>query len=287
MKAKKQAKFQDLALDLIDEPSNALRVAMDDEKLVELERDIAANGLYYPLIVKTIGERYEVVDGHRRLIACRNIRLASVRCIVHGKGSPPPEATKLKANLLREDNTDAELAVWLGELAQKHGYTLSQLSDVVGRSESWVNDRTDLLRGDVEVLQALGDRKINFSVAKVLNRCKNEKWRKLALYHAIMDQLPAARLNDWLIRNATEMDNPRMNVEPVAIVPVDGVQTEPGIRCDFCGGWKDPQNMVNVWLHRWEWTIVQQALAIQHQAAEPAAVEPADPAAAGVDGAKG
>lgn len=271
----------DIKTALIDEPASALRVEMDDAKLVELERDIAQNGLYYPLIVRAKKSRYEVVDGHRRLLACRNLNLPTVRCIVHDASSPPPEAVKLKSNLLREDNTDAEIAVWLGELAQKEGYTLSQLSDVVGRSESWVNDRTDLLRGDGEVLQALADRKINFSVAKVLNRCKSEQWRHLGLYHAIVDQLPAARLNDWLCRNAPEVENPRGVVEPVPVSPVDGVQTEPGIRCEFCGGWKDPQNMVNLWLHRWEWTIVQQVLAVRHQEENERAAAAAEPAAAG------
>jgi ParB/RepB/Spo0J family partition protein len=280
---KPQAAIVDIKISLIDEPENALRVEMDDAKLVELERDIRENGLYYPLIVRAKKSRYEVVDGHRRLIACRNIGLVTVRCMVHDASSPPPEAVKLKSNLLREDNTDAEIAVWLGELAQKQGYTLSQLSDIVGRSESWVNDRTDLLRGDGEVLQALGDRKINFSQAKVLNRCKNETWRHLGLYHAIADNVPAARLNDWLCRNAPEIENPRGVVVPVPVSAVDGPQTQPGIVCEFCGGWKDPANMVNLWLHRWEWTIVQQILQVRNQEEIERAAAAGEPAAAGTE----
>lgn len=272
---RKPEPYQDLDLALIDEPANALRVAMDDDKLMELERDIGANGLYYPLIVRVTGKRYEVIDGHRRLLACRNLRMTTIRCIVHDATSPPAEAVKLKSNLLREDNTDAEIAVWLGELAQKQGYTLEQLAHLIGRSESWVNDRTDLLRGDPRVLAALGERKINFAQARVLNRCKVDEWRAVGLHHAIVDCLPATRLHEWIVRNTPQMENPPVALPAAAPANGESPQTQPGIMCEFCGGWKDPQNMISVWLHRWEWNIVRQVLAIRAQEEEAAKATPA------------
>lgn len=259
-----------IPIDSLDEPVNPLRAEMDDQKLADLETDIRANGLYYPLIVKQHGERFEVVDGHRRLLACRAAHVLDVPCIVQSDDSPPAEAVKLKTNLLREDNTDAELAVWLGELAETHGYTLEKLAQMVGRSESWVNARTDLLRGCPKVLQALGDRQINFSQAQVLNRCKDDRWRDLGLHYAISDHVPASRLNEWLIRNAGVVI-----AAPQLMPTAEGAQPEatdqgPGIVCEFCGGHKDPQNMVNLWLHRWEWTIVQQILSMRQQELEAA-----------------
>ena len=258
-----KSQLTNIPLKLINEPQNMLRVEMDDDKLLDLERDIQQNGLYYPLIVRAVGDAYEVVDGHRRLLACRNIGKTPVPCIIHDESSPPAEAVKLKSNLLREDNTDAEIAVWLGEMATAHGYSLEQLSKLVGRSESWVNDRTDLLRGDVAVLEALGARKINFSQAKALNRCRNDQWRKLGLYHAIADQVPAARLHDWLSRNAPQLEGEATQPIACAPSPLGATVVGPGIVCEFCGGWKDPHNMVSVWLHRWEWTMVQQILSMR------------------------
>jgi ParB/RepB/Spo0J family partition protein len=256
---------QRISPSLIDDPQHALRVEMDDAKLAELERDIRENGLYYPLIVEPVGDRFEVVDGHRRLVACRNIGLDLVPCIVRAADSPPPEAVKLKCNLLREDNTDAEIAIWLGELSEKHGTSLEDLCKLVGRSESWVNARVDLLRGDQSVLIALGERKINFSQATVLNRCKDDRWRTMGLHFAISDHVPAAKLQEWLVRNVPTVEG-SSNTATVETPPaVDGAPVGPGIVCEFCGGWKDPQNMVNVWLHRWEWAMVQQMLSMRQQ----------------------
>lgn len=254
------AETRDISLSLIDEPETVLRAEINDESLDELADDIRANGLYYPIIVHAKGERYEVRDGHRRLLACRRLGVLSVRCIVHDDTSPPPEAVKLKTNLLREDNTDAEIAVWLGELAQKHDYSLEQLCKMVGRSESWVNDRVDLLRGDRDVLLALGERRINFSQAKALNRCKDKGWRDLGLHYAIADNIPAAKLHEWLVRNCPSVTPSAAAAPAPAPVNGDALQSGPGIVCEWCGGYKDPQNMVQVWLHRWEWQMVKQML---------------------------
>jgi ParB family chromosome partitioning protein len=259
------ADTRDISLQLLDEPALSLRAEIDDASLDELANDIRDNGLYYPLIVRQVGERYEVVDGHRRLLACRRLGLIAVRCIVHDEHSPPPEAVKLKTNLLREDNTDAEIAVWLGELAQQHDYSLEMLCKMVGRSEGWVNDRVDLLRGDPAVLNALGARRINLSQAKVLNRCKDKGWRDLGLYYAVVDNIPAAKLHEWLVRNVPGVQTAQA-AQPIA-APGNGAGEIPahGIVCEWCGGFKDPQNMVQVWLHRWEWDMVKQMLAAAHQ----------------------
>lgn len=259
------AGVQEISLHLIDEPEYALRAEIDDAKLDDLAADIKENGLYYPLIVHAKGDRFEVRDGHRRLLACRRVGLIKVPCIVHDQNSPPPEAVKLKTNLLREDNTDAEIAVWMGELAEKHNYSLEQLCQMVGRSEGWVNDRVDLLRGDPDVLTALGERRINFSQAKVLNRCPDKGWRDLGLHYAIVDHLPATKIHEWLVRNVPGVQTHQP--QPAVLEPQNGngAVSGPGIVCDWCGGFKDPQNMVSIWLHRWEWDLVQQMLKAAHE----------------------
>lgn len=254
------AEVREIALELIDEPQFALRAEISDEGLDELAKDIHDNGLYYPLIVHAKGERFEVRDGHRRLLACRRNGLARVRCIVHSEADPPAEAVKLKTNLLREDNTDAEIAAWLGELATEHNYSLEQLCEMVGRGEEWVNQRIDLLRGDPEVFAALGQRQVNFSQARVLNGCKDASWRKLGLHYAIADHLPARRLKEYFDRNCSQPQAPvQAQAQPANGEPAP-VDYGPGIVCACCGGYKDPQNMVTIWVHQWELALFLKAV---------------------------
>jgi ParB/RepB/Spo0J family partition protein len=255
------ADFREVPLSLIDPPDISLGFDERYEDVSELADDIKKNGLIYPMIVEANGDRFKIRDGKRRWHACRQAGLLNPRCIVHGEGDPPAEEVKLKGNLLRQENTDAEIAVWLGELASTHKKSLPELAAMVGRSEEWVNQRTDLLRGDPAVLMALARREINFSQARVLNRCKLDDWRAMGLHYAIVDHLPARRLEEYFIRNCSA---PQVEAQPLpdagngAAVVID---SGPGIVCHFCGGHKDPFNMVQIWVHRWELDTIAAVLA--------------------------
>jgi ParB/RepB/Spo0J family partition protein len=257
--------LKEIPLSLIDPPDVVLGFDERYEDVTELAADIKRNGLYYPLIVEANGDRYKLRDGKRRWHACKAIPLYNVRCIVHGEGDAPAPAVTLNANLQRKDNNDAEIAVYLGELATTHKYSLEQLCEVTGRSPEWVNSRTDLLRGDPEVLLALGEGKINFSQARVLNRCKADDWRKMGLHFAIADGLPARRLDEYFQRNCSV---PMPATQPTA-EPSNGATEQPavapGIVCAFCGGFKDPVNMENIWIHRWHWNVITKLLAQSEQ----------------------
>jgi hypothetical protein len=132
---------------------------------------------------------------------------------------------------------------------------------MVGRSESWVNDRVDLMRGDSQVFQALGERKINFAQARVLNRCKSDGLRAEGLRFAIFDNIPSRKLQEWIQRNDGGIpEGAPLPPQPAALAQ-NGTELPPAIVCFFCGGHKDPSNMENIWVHRWELDVVRSVLA--------------------------
>jgi hypothetical protein len=94
----------------------------------------------------------------------------------------------------------------------------------------------------------------------VLNSCKDKGWRDMGLHYAVADNIPATKLKEWLIRNTFV---PPAVVADTPIVAPHGDaagNVTAGIVCDWCGGFKDPFNMVQLWLHRWEWDLVRQIL---------------------------
>lgn len=259
------AQVSDIAVALIDDPAIALRLEIDDYQLDELCGSIRDIGLQMPLIVKATGDRWEVVDGHRRLLAVRRLGFQFVPCRIHEAALAPDEAVKLACNLQREDNTDAEIAAWLGELATTHGYNIEQLCQLVKRSESWVNDHVALLRGYDFVFDALASRKINYSQAKAINRCRAEDWARMGLHYAVCDNLPAARLTEYFVRNCPDVSPPtQASVNTAPPEPVAGQDIQL-IECAICGGNRDPQNLITVMMHRWHW---EQVLKIAKMQAE-------------------
>lgn len=255
------ADTRDIPLSIIDDPEVPARGAMDDAMLEELYMDIRDNGLYYPLIVKPVGDRYEVVDGHRRLLCIRRLQWPRVECKIGTMGTLSAEAIKLKTNLLREGMTDAEIAVFIGEQVER-GATMDDLRSMApGKSEEWINQRTDLLRGDKAVFLALAEKKINFSQARELNRCKADDWRAQGLHFAIADNIPARKLREYFDRNCNVPQAPLIvQAQPEGAQPV---QPTPVYRleCAWCGGWKDTQNLIQIWIHSWHWDLVKQVLA--------------------------
>lgn len=256
--------FRELELALVDDPEIATRVDIDEDDLHTLAVDIQKNGCLVPPIVKAKSDRWEVVDGHRRTLAMRRIGKVKTTFCILGDGEIPPEEVKLKTNLLRVNNNDAELAVYIGELVTKHGYTMPQLMAATGMSGNWINERYALLQGDAAVLEALNAGQIKMAHAKVINACPDEGWRKLALHYAITDQVPATKLHQWLAPKYLHPPTPAADLPPATAVVTPEAPAPRGVTCDWCGGNKDPQNMVFVTLHRWEWEMVQKLLASAH-----------------------
>ena len=50
---------------------------MDNDELAELVRSIEEHGLLNPILVRRVGEKYQVISGHRRLAAYRRLQLAA------------------------------------------------------------------------------------------------------------------------------------------------------------------------------------------------------------------
>ena len=58
------------------------RTVFDPEKIEELAQSIRANGIIQPLIVRKLGDKYELIAGERRLRAARQASLNSVPVVV-------------------------------------------------------------------------------------------------------------------------------------------------------------------------------------------------------------
>ena len=55
---------------------------VDDSNLNELAKSIEESGLIHPIIVKAIGDNYEIIAGVRRLEAIKSLNKESIEAIV-------------------------------------------------------------------------------------------------------------------------------------------------------------------------------------------------------------
>lgn len=249
----------------IDPPEIAARETMDDAALRELADDIAANGLQSPIgvfvkaycllhptpeecsaaggTVHQFTQRHEIIFGHRRYEAHRLLQKFDILALVYPARPENIEAIKLSENLCREDLNDGEVAQYLAELYEKHGYNEEQLCAAVRKSADWVGDRLRLFKGDPHILEALKARKVNFGVARELNKCTDEQYRRYLLHQAVESgcavRVVVKWIQDWKVQQMPLGEASPAQAAPVAGADTPGpVEAAPAVTnaCWICGG---------------------------------------------------
>ena len=191
--------FREIPIGLIDEPGLAARSSMNDQALDELAADIMRKGLLQPLIVATVGDRYEVIAGHRRRIACGRAGLVAAPCIVYPSRTAALEGVKYSENRFREELSPADEALLFAELLERDcGGDVDRLCEQLGEKRAYVEGRLLLFQGDPKVFEALQAAKISIGVAHQLNRCTDELQRRSYLHSAIVGGATVAIVSGWI-----------------------------------------------------------------------------------------
>src|SRR5215210_5622086 len=72
----------DADIDLLAPNEFQPRVQMDDARLRELAESIKANGVIQPIVVRRVGDRFQIIAGERRWRAARLAGLGRVPVVV-------------------------------------------------------------------------------------------------------------------------------------------------------------------------------------------------------------
>ena len=124
-------------INLIKGATNPIRTSEDKEKMDELVQSIAQQGLIVPIKVRPVGDEYEVVYGHRRLHACKELGLAEIECIVEGVDDRNHLIQALTENVVREDMNDADKGEALKSIKSLTGKTWTDIGAMFGHSDGW------------------------------------------------------------------------------------------------------------------------------------------------------
>lgn len=120
------------------------RKVFDPAALEELAASIRRHGLQQPIVVRPVGEGYELIAGERRVRAARLAGLTQVPALVRPCSDPEARELCLIENLQRRDLTPMEEARAYGQLLAE-GRTLSEIATMVKRTVAWVEFRARLL----------------------------------------------------------------------------------------------------------------------------------------------
>jgi len=121
------------------------RKSFDDDSLKELANSIKADGVIQPIVVRKVDDRYEIIAGERRFRASKLAGLEKVPVIVKNVNDRKARELALVENIQREDLNPIEEAISLKTLMEEYKLTQQELSDIIGKSRSYIANNRRLL----------------------------------------------------------------------------------------------------------------------------------------------
>lgn len=165
---KERQQIAELEIKLIDRNPQQPRREFDGDKLSELADSIREHGVVQPIVVKPVGERYQIVAGERRWRAAQLAGLIKVPAVVRAFTDQEQMEIALIENLQREDLNPLEEAEAYRVLLDQFGLTQEELSRRLGKSRPQISNTLRLLQLSDAVREHVRAGRLSMGHAKVL-----------------------------------------------------------------------------------------------------------------------
>lgn len=178
-----------LDINSISPNSKQPRKRFDEEKIEELARSIEAHGILQPIMVRKIGEGYEIVAGERRWRAARKAGLKKVPSIVRDLTEEQNMLISIIENMQREDLNPLEEAEALSQMIITFGLTQEQISKSVGKSRPYITNALRLLKLPVEIQGLVTEGLLSTGHARAIIGIEDRKIQLELAHYAAKEQI--------------------------------------------------------------------------------------------------
>lgn len=243
-------KIKEIPIHKIEDPKYIARTDGSPESVEDLVRSIKQVGIIEPLIVREKGDGFELIAGHRRLMAAAALELGVVPCRIVKSSDEEAEVLKLHENLYRKDLNPVEEARFYAHLIKAFSWTENQVAERVGVSIATVSKRLNILAYPDDIKEALMVGMINTSVASQLAQIADDKTRGKYLAMTIKGGATGRTVESWKEDWLREEERKRGEYKP----PIDTTTpaaAAPGQRdCFLCGLEITPDELNIVSVHQ-------------------------------------
>ena len=169
--------------------SNQPRKVFEKEALDELTESIRQYGVLTPLIVKRVGENYEIIAGERRWRASQAAGLKEVPVVVRDYDDQSTAEIALIENLQREDLNPIEEAQAYHELMETYHLNQEEIARKVSKNRSTITNALRLLKLNKDVQQMLSDGLISGGHARAILGLEDERQQKQLAEETVQGRL--------------------------------------------------------------------------------------------------
>ena len=194
------------------------RLTFDEKAMQELSASIKEHGIIQPLVLRRVGDKYEIIAGERRYKAAGMAGLQKVPAIITNLDDNSSAEVALVENVQRKGLTPIEEAKSYKVLLDRGYVTQDELAKKIGVSQSTVANKLRLLNLDEEVQKALLDGNISERHARSLLQLPDKNKQKELLQKIIAKRLTVRQLDDE-IKNLNKSENKMDDTPLVDIAP--------------------------------------------------------------------
>jgi len=137
---------QEIDIDLVEPSPYQPRTRFREEALDELARSIKASGIIQPIVVRPIGNRFQLIAGERRWRAAQRAGLTKASAIVRQVSDELALEMTLVENIQREDLNPIEAARAFERLMSEFQLTQESVAERTGKDRATVANAVRLLK---------------------------------------------------------------------------------------------------------------------------------------------
>ena len=184
------------------------RTQFDDASLNSLTESIRSHGVVQPILVRRVGDHYEVVAGERRWRAAKQAGLRTIPAVVRDVADKDLLEVALIENLQREDLNPIEEALAYSKLIETVGLTQEGLAERVGRDRSYITNYLRLLKLPDDIQELVKQKRLSTGHARTLLGLPHVDLQRMVARQIITKDL-SVRATEDIVRKRTSTGSPR------------------------------------------------------------------------------
>ncbi len=179
------------------------RKEIDPDELAQLKESVQAHGVLQPIVVRKVGDQFQLVAGERRLRAAQEAGLKTIPVRLVDFNDQQAMEAALVENIQRSDLNPIEKAQGFKDYLDRFHLNHEQLAHRLGLARSTITNLVNLLELTPEVQNALRVNQITEGHAKILKGIKNPQ-QQVAVYKQIVAQGLSVKATEAWLRQQRE-----------------------------------------------------------------------------------
>ncbi|MBA4136353.1 MAG: chromosome partitioning protein ParB [Opitutus sp.] len=188
--------YREIAVTAIEPNPYQPRKEIDPQQLADLIDSIRAEGLLQPIVVRAVGDKFQLIAGERRWRAFQQLKLKTIPARIMTSSDASSASLAMIENLQRADLNPIEEAHGYASLIRDFDLTQDAAAQRVGKGRATVANSLRLLSLETEIQGYVGKNMLSTGHAKVLLGVESGAERMVLARRAIEDGLSVRALED-------------------------------------------------------------------------------------------